>query len=99
MHRTHFYPSRRHLAPAPAPFRFTNSSNLCLRDVGKVCFVLQDFDGGICSIFDYINYGSKSFPQTVYFPVSSCLVFFANTKSFFSFFYAFLENEMTRISF
>ena len=55
----------------------------------KVCFVLQDFDGGIDSIFDCINYGSKSITQTVYFSAFSCLVFFTNTKSFFSFLYAF----------
>ena len=65
------------------------TSILCSPDVDKVCFVLQDFDGGIGSIFDCINYGSKSITQTVYFSVSSCLVFFTNTKSFFSFLYAF----------
>ena len=54
----------------------TNSSNLCSRDVDKVCFVLRDFDGGIGSIFDCKlsnTYGGKSFSQTVYFPLSSCV--------------------------
>ena len=76
MHRMHFYQTRHDLAP----FWFTNSSNLCLCYVDQLCFFLQDFYGSIGSILDCINYGGKSFPQIVYFPVSSCLVIFANYK-------------------
>ena len=55
----------------------TNSPNLSLRDVNKVCFVLRDFDGGIGSIFDCINC------QIHYMVVSLQMdlqMFFANYK-------------------
>ena len=42
------------------------TSILCSPDVDKVCFVLQDFDGGIGSIFDCINYGSLLHKQFIF---------------------------------
>ena len=33
----------------------TNSPNLSLHDVNKMCFVLQGFDAGISNMFDCIN--------------------------------------------
>ena len=79
----------------------TNSSNLYSRDVDKVCFVLQDFDEGIGSIFNCINcqihmVASLSLEQFIFLYL---LMFFANCKIIFLFLLCFLKNEMSRISF